>query len=169
MPFGVWTHVTWRNLVLDRGPDPPREWAIKRRGNSGPFVKYRDSLLWAVQNSCTNRDAVRGAKFGGSRESHIWWGAHWRHLVNTTKHVQWQYGLMSNYSDHLLYSEMIIKDVKVWVWRNGTCQVMTNGKQKLRTYFGLTSTANRLFQFEQQGPITTISMTSKHTALFTTW
>ena len=65
------------------GPDP-----LMRRGNfqeekGQPIVKYRDFLSLAVQK--TSEPIIWDVDSGGSKEACIRWGAHCRHLANTTE------------------------------------------------------------------------------------
>jgi len=60
------------------------------RGNfegkrGGPFVKYRDSLPFAVQKQLIRSRCGLGVDSGGPKEACIRWDAHWRHLANTTE------------------------------------------------------------------------------------
>ena len=79
MPFGLRTPVGPRNHVLDEGPDPSWEGAILR-GKGRPIVKYTDALRSSVQKRL-NRSRCHGNHF----LAFYVWGAHWRHLKNTTE------------------------------------------------------------------------------------
>ena len=46
---------------------------------------HKDEKVPSVQNGRTNRDAVWVEDSGGPKDACIRWGAHWRHLANTTE------------------------------------------------------------------------------------
>ena len=105
MLFGLWTQMGPRNHVLD-GIQVPM-WRGNVEGDWRPIVKYRDFLAWAMQKRLNRSRCRLGCGLGWSKGSRlcIKWGAHWRHLTNTTK--QFMYGsdaaFLSNYFDHLFY------------------------------------------------------------------
>ena len=100
--IGLWARLGSRNHVLVNALDPPWDWAIFR-GRRG-IVKYRDALRWAVQNGWTDRDAVWVVDSNRLKKACVTWGAHWRHLANTTEPSVCgsDAAFLSNYFNHLL-------------------------------------------------------------------
>ena len=83
-PGAVW-------VVDSGGPNEPCiKWGSRStckaailKGKGRPILTYMDREL--VKNGWTDRNAVRNVDLDGPKETCVRWGAHWRHLANTTE------------------------------------------------------------------------------------
>ena len=104
MPFGLRTRVGPGNHILDGGPYPSSEGAIlsKRRAH----CKYRDFLLWAVQERFEPINLPFGLWTRVGRRKHKFNRVHLVASMCLQCHwtvcLLWWCGLTSNYFDHLL-------------------------------------------------------------------
>ena len=82
LPFGLRTRTGPGNHVLDEVQIPPWEGATLR-GRAAYCIRTLCREL--CKNGWTDRKAVWDWDSGGPKEACLRWGAHWRHLANTTK------------------------------------------------------------------------------------
>jgi len=82
LPFGLRTRTGPGNHVLDEVQIPPWEGATLR-GRAAYCIRMLCGEL--CKNGWTDRKAVWDWDSGGPKEACLRWGAHWRHLANTTK------------------------------------------------------------------------------------
>jgi len=103
MTFGMWTLVDPRNHVLDGGPDPHMRRAILRakRGQTRTCLDMSGGRY--IQNdSAGGRTSMMKMPIGCTK-----WGAHWRHLVNTTELSVCDGMAMRPYVKYSLLSEIL--------------------------------------------------------------
>ena len=95
MPFRLWTHVGSVNHALNGGSD-----LVTRKAN---FVKYRDTLPWAVQKRLNWSRCRLGCGLGCVKESIIRCTLAQPGKYGWTVRVRRRCGLMSSYFDHWYY------------------------------------------------------------------
>jgi len=104
MLFRLWAQMGPRNRVLDVDPDCPSKGAIFR--GKGMHRHARRHCCKLCKNDWTYQDTVWVVDLGGPKEACFRWGAHRRHLANTTEQSTCggDAAFLSNYFDHLLSS-----------------------------------------------------------------